>query len=76
MRILLSLTLALFILGCEDDTSSKKEESSKRKTKITLGAGTTTKSASFKMKVNIGKVKSIKKLNSASYKMKVGNSTK
>ena len=48
----------------------------KKKTKITLGAGTTTKSASFKMKVNVGKVKSIKKLNSASYKMKIGNSTK
>jgi len=46
-----------------------------KKTKFLIGTGKNINSSSFKMKLNVGKVNSIKKAESANFKMKIGNST-
>ena len=58
---------------CDENHSCVENQTVKKSTKIVMGAGGKSKSASFKLKLNVGKIKSIKKLKSASYKMKVGN---
>ena len=76
MKILLSLIITLFIFACEENTTDSDKKVKPKKTEITIGAGGTTKSANFKMKVSVGKLKSTKELSSTNYKMKVANSTK
>lgn len=60
--------------GCKNNTCINKII--EKKTKIVVGAGGKAKSASFKLKLNVGKLKSVKEMKSASYKMKVGNSVR
>ena len=57
---------------CDDTHKCVEKAVEKKKTKIIIGAGGKSKSASFKLKLNVGKVKSMKEMNSAGYKMKVG----
>lgn len=53
----------------------KDEATKKVKKKIVVGAGSKSSSASFKLKLNVGKITTIKKSKSANFKLKVGTST-
>jgi len=59
---------------CDDNHRCVEKVVENKKTSIAIGAGGKTKSANFKLKLNVGKVKSMKEIKSSGYKMKVGNS--
>jgi len=91
--LLFSLTIILFMFGCESSSTSNNNCNPKceerqvcdnnecidfkirsKKTKITVGAGNKVSSENFKLKLNVGKIKSIKEVKSSSYKIKLGAS--